>query len=207
MYTSETIKRKLKDACKNLPHEHLHLLQYLIDISHQIQLLQDDNQMSVENLAIIFAPTCVGLDASPLLSAPQSAPNSEKPSPSVSRKSLPDVLQKHFSFSFNAQKFVINLLKKKPHQDKLHQRESRKSTQILQHQLVKDSQKWIRIFEFMMKRPEVFAAISNPLNSQKYSPPMFTTSQVQIEVTTIGKLKKVSYDTSLVCSLALTDIW
>lgn len=62
----------------------------------------------------------------------------------------------------------MNLLKKKPGQDKLHKQDVCESTQILQHQLLKDSQKWVRIFEFMMKHPEVFAAITNPSNSQKY---------------------------------------
>ena len=44
-----------------------------------------------------------------------------------------------------------------------------KPNDLLQLDLVKESSTWIRIFEFMMTYPEVFATLTNPTQSQKYS--------------------------------------
>lgn len=161
-FTKETIKRKLKDACKELPHEHLHLLQYLIEICRLVSRQQGSNHMNIENLSIIFAPTCVGIT-----SGYHSEPNSQNTSPALSRKPLPI---KSAVFTKNARKFFVNIIKK-TQQNKLLQHNPQTPEELLNSQLIKESNTWIHIFEFMLTYPEVFASITNPLNSQKYQDP------------------------------------
>lgn len=49
-----------------------------------------------------------------------------------------------------------------------------KPNELLQLDLVKESNAWIRIFEFMMTFPEVFTTLTNPLKSQKYVRPVLS---------------------------------
>ncbi|KAI8373471.1 Rho GTPase activation protein [Choanephora cucurbitarum] len=191
-YSKETLKRRLKEACKKLPYEHLHLLQFLIDVAYKIQLHQEKNQMSVESLAIIFAPTCIRLDGLSQLMPDKSIDNNFCPS----YNSLPLLMDKGHLFQ-KARELLLSSLKKRPSKEpknrklvfsttsipntinpKKKKRYSSSSSifslkykpnDLLQLDLVKESSTWIRIFEFMMTYPEVFATLTNPTQSQKYS--------------------------------------
>ncbi|KAI8877141.1 RhoGAP-domain-containing protein [Backusella circina FSU 941] len=54
------LKQRLKHLLSTiLPLEHLHLFQFLVSVADKIQQHQERNQMTIEALAILFAPTCV----------------------------------------------------------------------------------------------------------------------------------------------------
>ncbi|KAG1078219.1 hypothetical protein G6F42_024370 [Rhizopus arrhizus] len=120
--SKETLKRRLKEICKTLPHEHLHLLQFLFEVAHSIQQHQDKNQMSIESLAIIFAPTCVRIDGvSQLL--PDSKQNRSSSysfnngrSCSTSYTSLPVVLNKQQLFRRARELLLGAVVRKKQQQ-------------------------------------------------------------------------------------------
>lgn len=56
-------RRRLVTTCKSLPPWHGSLLSFVLAVAHTISCHCDENKMSAENLAIIFAPTCIRLDA------------------------------------------------------------------------------------------------------------------------------------------------
>lgn len=188
--SKETLKRRLKEICKTLPHEHLHLLQFLFEVAHSIQQHQDKNQMSIESLAIIFAPTCVRIDGvSQLL--PDSKQNRSSSysfnngrSCSTSYTSLPVVLNKQQLFRRARELLLGAVVRKKQQQQGNRQKLAYGNTsastllykpnELLQLDLVKESNTWIRIFEFMMTFPEVFTTLTNPLKSQKYVRPVLS---------------------------------
>jgi hypothetical protein len=184
------LKRRLKEVCKTLPHEHLHLLQFLFEVAHSIQQHQDKNQMSIESLAIIFAPTCVHIDAvSQLLPDSKQDPSASysfdshiKPC-SASYTSLPVMLNKQLFRK--ARKLLLNAVVRKKQQGSRNKLAyGNKSTttllykpnELLQLELVKESNTWIRIFEFMMSYPEVFTTLTNPRKPQKYTRPVLSTN-------------------------------
>jgi hypothetical protein len=158
-----------------LPHEHLHLLQFLMEVAHTVQQYQQKNQMSIEALAIIFAPTCVRIDG-----VSQLMPDSVS---ATSYISLPVLLNRQQLFK-RARQMLWNALRtKKQHQlmytDKRTSNISSSSLlyqpdDLLQLELVKESNTWIRVFEFMMNHPEVFTTLTNPLKSKKYICPIIT---------------------------------
>ncbi|KAI8081185.1 Rho GTPase activation protein [Thamnidium elegans] len=161
--TKETLKRRLKEACKSLPHEHLHLLQFLMEVADMVQQKQDANQMSIEALAIIFAPTCVRIDGvSKLMPSAYTTPICP------SYTSLPVTLNKQQLFR-KASKMLWNTIRSKK---RLSYHDSStllyKPNELLQLELVKESNTWIKIFKFMMTYPEVFTTLTNPLKGQKY---------------------------------------
>jgi hypothetical protein len=175
-YTKETLKRRLKEVCKTLPHEHLHLLQFLMEVAYTVQKHQEKNQMSFEALAIIFAPTCVRIDG-----VSQLMPDSISAA-AASYTSLPVLLNKQQLFK-RARQLIWNTLRtKKQHQLMYNDKRSNASSSsllyqpddLLQLELVKESNTWTRIFEFMMSHPEVFTTLTNPLKSQKYLRPIST---------------------------------
>lgn len=184
------MKRRLKEICKKLPHEHLHLLQFLFEVAHSIQQHQEKNQMSIESLAIIFAPTCVRIDAvSQLLPDSKQNPsasysfNNNSRSCSSSYTSLPVVLNKQL-FRRARELLLGAVVRKKQQGSRNKLAYGNKSTatllykpnELLQLELVKESNTWIRIFEFMMSYPEVFTTLTNPLKSQKYIRPVLSTN-------------------------------
>ncbi|GAN04320.1 hypothetical protein MAM1_0060c03780 [Mucor ambiguus] len=190
--SKETLKRRLKEICKTLPHEHLHLLQFLLEVAHTIQQHQDKNQMSIESLAIIFAPTCVRIDGvSQFL--PDSKQNRSTPYSlgsgilcSNSYTSLPVVLNKQQLFR-RAREILLGAVVRKKQQQRGNRNQlvcgntststlQYKPNELLQLELVKESNTWIRIFEFMMTFPEVFTTLTNPLKSQKYVRPVLSTN-------------------------------
>ncbi|KAI8642873.1 Rho GTPase activation protein [Parasitella parasitica] len=206
--TQETLKRKLKEICKTLPHEHLHLLQFLLEVAHSIQQHQDKNQMSVESLAIIFAPTCVRIDAvSQLLpdpkqnrSASYSLNSSNRPC-SSSYTSLPLMLNKQQFFRKARELLLSTVVRKKQRQQGKRNKLVYgslsttkllyKPNELLQLELVKESNTWIRIFEFMMSYPEVFTTLTNPLKSQKYVRPVLAkNTSANTAPTNINDIKK-----------------
>jgi hypothetical protein len=93
--------------------------------------------MSINALAIIFAPTCVRLDGVPLMH--EKAKRSFL-SPNTYKK--PKKLFKSISYD---------------------------SSQLFQLQLIKDTNSWTRIFEFMMTYPEVFASVQTKEHRVGYS--------------------------------------
>lgn len=147
-----------------------------MEVVYTVQLHQEKNQMSLEALAIIFAPTCVRIDG-----VSQLMPGSIV-SEAPSYTSLPVLLNKQQLFKRARQLIWKTLRIKKPHQ--LIYINSRSNTSsssllyrpddLLQLELVKESTTWIRIFEFMMSYPEVFTTLTNPLKSQKYIYPVTT---------------------------------
>ncbi|KAL9547518.1 hypothetical protein MBANPS3_006128 [Mucor bainieri] len=190
--SKETLKRRLKEICKTLPHEHLHLLQFLLEVADLIQQHQDKNQMSIESLAIIFAPTCVRIDGvSQLL--PDSKQNRSTSyslnngrSCSNSYTSLPVALNKQQLFR-RAREILLGAVVRKKQQQRGNRNQLvygntsastllYKPNELMQLELVKESNTWIRIFEFMMTFPEVFTALTNPLKSQKYVRPVLSTN-------------------------------
>lgn len=56
-------RQRLVTTCKSLPPWHGSLLSFVLAVAHTISCHCDENKMSAENLAIIFAPTCIRLDA------------------------------------------------------------------------------------------------------------------------------------------------
>ncbi|KAI7876749.1 RhoGAP-domain-containing protein [Lichtheimia hyalospora FSU 10163] len=56
-------RQRLATTCKSLPPWHGSLLSFVLAVAHTISCHRDENKMSAENLAIIFAPTCIRLDA------------------------------------------------------------------------------------------------------------------------------------------------
>lgn len=56
-------RQRLVTTCQSLPPWHSSLLSFVLAVAHTISCHCDDNKMSAENLAIIFAPTCIRLDA------------------------------------------------------------------------------------------------------------------------------------------------
>ncbi|CEP14094.1 hypothetical protein [Parasitella parasitica] len=190
--TQETLKRRLKEICKTLPHEHLHLLQFLLEVAHSIQQHQDKNQMSIESLAIIFAPTCVRIDAvSQLLPDPKQNRSASYSLGSnrlcsSSYTSLPVILNRQELFR-KARELLLSTVVRKKHQQQRNRNKLvygnssttkllYKPNELLQLELVKESNTWIRIFEFMMSFPEVFTTLTNPLKSQKYVRPAPSTN-------------------------------
>ncbi|KAI9353930.1 Rho GTPase activation protein [Pilaira anomala] len=164
MCTKETLKRRLKEVCKLLPHEHLHLLQFLMEVADMVQQKQAENQMSIESLAIIFAPTCVRIDGVSKL-----MPSTTYVTPVCSSyTSLPVTVNKPQLFR-KASKMLWNTIRSKK---RLSYDDSStllyKPNELLQLELVKESNTWIKIFRFMMSHPEVFTTLTNPLKSQKY---------------------------------------
>jgi hypothetical protein len=170
--TKETLKRRLKEVCKTLPHEHLHLLQFLMEVCDMIQQRKDKNQMSTESLAIIFAPTCVRIDGvsqlMPLSSSYSSSTSSLLP---ASNASLPAMLNKQQQLFRKARRLILNTLRTRGEDRTSYNSQENllyKPNELLQLELVKESNTWVRIFEFMMSYPEVFTTLTNPLKSQKY---------------------------------------
>lgn len=148
-----------------------------------IQQRQSKNQMSVESLAIIFAPTCVHIDGvSQLMPSSSSYSSSTSSLLPTSNASLPILLNKQQLLFRKARKLILNTLQRKragcggisddgSRVSYHHSQETLlyKPNELLQLELVKESNTWIRIFEFMMSYPEVFTALTNPLkSSQKY---------------------------------------
>lgn len=169
--TKETLKRRLKEACKSLPHEHLHLLQFLMQVADMVQQKQDKNQMSAESLAIILAPTCVHIDGVSKL-MPSSSTNMYASPICSSYKSLPVLSNKHQLFR-KASKIIWNTLRKKKLQDRIAYDASSilyKPNDLLQLELVKESNTWIKIFKFMMSYPEVFTTLTNPIKKYQHRP-------------------------------------
>lgn len=146
--------------------------------------------MSIESLAIIFAPTCVRIDGvSQLL--PDSKQNRSSSysfnngrSCSTSYTSLPVVLNKQQLFRRARELLLGAVVRKKQQQQGNRQKLAYGNTsastllykpnELLQLDLVKESNTWIRIFEFMMTFPEVFTTLTNPLKSQKYVRPVLS---------------------------------
>ncbi|KAG1049053.1 hypothetical protein G6F43_008597 [Rhizopus delemar] len=167
-FTKEIIEKRLKEACKQLPHEHLHLLQYLIEIAVIIQQYQDQNHMSLNSLAIIFAPTCVRLDGVAQL---MPAKSEQHQSGSSSCSSLPVVINnKHHDFFTKARKLIVSAIKRKVgrqhHKNSWFYNKNSMSlilyqpSDLLQLDLMKESNTWVKIFEFMMAYPEVFTTMT-----------------------------------------------
>lgn len=128
-----------------------------------VQRKQDANQMSIEALAIIFAPTCVRIDGvSKLMPSAYTTPICP------SYTSLPVTLNKQQLFR-KASKMLWNTIRSKK---RLSYHDSStllyKPNELLQLELVKESNTWIKIFKFMMSYPEVFTTLTNPLKGQKY---------------------------------------
>ncbi|CAO3656469.1 unnamed protein product [Mucor hiemalis] len=186
--TKETLKRRLKEICKTLPHEHLHLLQFLMEVADMVQQNQDRNQMSIESLAIIFAPTCVRIDGVSQLMMPHSGSSKLYPitggnkTASASYTSLPLKLNRQQVLR-KARQIILSAIHKKsaPKYDRVaydHSAILYKPNDLLQLELIKESNTWVRIFAFMISHPEVFTTLTNPLKSQKYQQrPSFQTTR------------------------------
>ncbi|GAA5797094.1 hypothetical protein HPULCUR_002473 [Helicostylum pulchrum] len=134
-----------------------------MEVADMVQQKQDANQMSIEALAIIFAPTCVRIDGvSKLMPSAYTTPICP------SYTSLPVTLNKQQLFR-KASKMLWNTIRSKK---RLSYHDSStllyKPNELLQLELVKESNTWIKIFKFMMSYPEVFTALTNPLKGQKY---------------------------------------
>ncbi|KAI9264726.1 Rho GTPase activation protein [Sporodiniella umbellata] len=170
-YTKETVEQRLKDACKQLPYEHLHLLQFIIEIAVRIQRHQDKNQMSLNSLAIIFAPTCVRLDGVSQLMPSSALVTSPSIQDSASSScSLPLTINKHHDFITKARKLIVNVIKRKMGRQHnknnwLYNKSSMslilyQPSDLLQLDLMKESNTWVGLFEFMMNHPESFTTIT-----------------------------------------------
>ncbi|KAI7892301.1 Rho GTPase activation protein [Mucor mucedo] len=170
--TKETLKRRLKEACKSLPHEHLHLLQFLMGVADMVQQKQGKNQMSIESLAIILAPTCVRIDGVSKL-MPSSSTNMYAAPICSSYNSLPVMSNNKSQLIRKASKIIWNTLRKNKHQDRIAYNPSTilyKPNDLLQLELVKESNMWIKIFKFMMSYPEVFTTLTNPIKKYQHRP-------------------------------------
>lgn len=170
--TKETLKRRLKEACKSLPHEHLHLFQFLMQVADMVQQKQGKNQMSIESLAIILAPTCVRIDGvSKLMPSSSSVQMYAEPICS-SYNSLP-VINKHQLIRKASKIIWSTIRKKKQTSDRIAYDTSSilyKPNDLLQLELVKESNTWIKIFKFMMSYPEVFTTLTNPIKKYQHRP-------------------------------------
>lgn len=170
--TKETLKRRLKEACKSLPHEHLHLLQFLMQVADMVQQKQGKNQMSIESLAIILAPTCVRIDGVSKL-MPSSSTNMYAAPICSSYTSLPVLSNNKSKLIRKASKIIWSTLRKTKPQDRIAYNPSTilyKPKDLLQLELVKESNIWIRIFKFMMSYPEVFTTLTNPIKKYQHRP-------------------------------------
>lgn len=174
-----------------MPHEHLHLLQFLMEVADMVQQNQEQNQMSIESLAIIFAPTCVRIDGVSQLMMPHSASSKLYPTmtnttkgnrASASYTSLPLKLNRQQMLR-KARHIILSAIHKKSASkyDRVaydHHAILYKPNDLMQLELIKESNTWVRIFAFMISHPEVFTTLTNPLKSQKYQQrPSFQTTR------------------------------
>ncbi|KAG1470526.1 hypothetical protein G6F56_002632 [Rhizopus delemar] len=167
-YSKEVVIKRLKEACNQMPYEHLHLLQYIVEIAVSIQQHQEKNHMSLNSLAIIFAPTCVRLDG-----VGQYMPGSSMAAPTQngdsSSCSLPLTVNKHNDFFTKARKLIISVIKRKigrsPKNNCFYNKSSMslilyQPGDLLQLDLMKESSTWVKIFEFMMTHHEAFTSMT-----------------------------------------------
>lgn len=171
-----------------------------------VQQNQDRNQMSIESLAIIFAPTCVRIDGVSQLMMPHSASSELYPitggnkNASASYTSLPLKLNRQQVLR-KARQIILSAIHKKsaPKYDRVaydHNAILYKPNDLLQLELIKESNTWVRIFAFMISHPEVFTTLTNPLKSQKYQQrPSFQKTRSS----NIINEKKVSRNQNRVC--------
>lgn len=170
-----------------------------MEVADTVQQHQAKNQMSIASLAIIFAPTCVRIDGVSQL-MPHSTSSHLYPSQkkNTSYTSLPVVLSKQHVLR-KARQLLLNTLRRKPN-DRVVTFDNSilyKPNDLLQLELIKTSNTWVRIFEFMMTYPEVFTTLTNPLKSQKYQQQRSATT-IKSNVTLDPVSPKVS---PLKCSL------
>ena len=137
------------------------MLQFLMEVTDTVQKFQAENQMSIESLAIIFAPTCVRIDGVSQLMPTATLYPSTQPYRTMRKQQKP-VLRKARKLLFHA------LGGKKSYDHRYDTHLLYRPNDLLQLGLIKESNTWVRIFEFMMTYPEVFTTLTNPLKSQKY---------------------------------------
>lgn len=169
-----------------------------MEVADMVQQNQEKNQMSIESLAIIFAPTCVRIDGVSQLMMPHSASSKLYPTmtstkegsraSSASYTSLPLKLNRQQMLR-KARNIILSAIHKKsaskydrvPCYD--HHAILYKPNDLLQLELIKESNTWVRIFAFMISHPEVFTTLTNPLKSQKYQQrPSFQTTRSSMTV-------------------------
>lgn len=150
------MKKRLKDICKSLPHEHLHLFQFLICVVDRIQKNQN-NQMTIESLAIIFAPTCIGIDGMGDLII--KSPSIKIQSSSSSNNNNKQVFQRARSVIWNTIRKKTLTTKKCPFE----------SPSLGQMSAVKEITTWIKIFQFFMTYPQIFGNLTGHRINKSFS--------------------------------------
>ncbi|KAI8388181.1 Rho GTPase activation protein [Radiomyces spectabilis] len=181
----------LLNACHALPLEHRHLLYYMIEVADEIYQSSDQNHMSREALAIIFAPACVRIDAvrqfinhsvPSLAHSIQSESSIYSLSINTSCTSLGNETFTSSSTSNSSLSTIPSLTSSLPSILSMHkarriwshmlnrnnQRMTKphsvyKTRDHLQRDLIKQSTTWIKIFEFMLYRPSAFTGTSNTI--------------------------------------------
>ncbi|RCH99139.1 Rho GTPase activating protein 24 [Rhizopus azygosporus] len=184
-YSDDTIKARLLEACKALPYEHLHLLQFILYMCTMTQRCEKTNHMSLNSLAIIFAPTCVRLDGVSQLMPNEAIDHVTEFSKagSSSCSDLPVSMNKQHDIFAKARKFICDAFKRKigKHQKNNWNYNGKNSqsmvlyqpSELLRLDLIKESTTWIKIFKFMMVHASSFTRITR-YNSGALPPRIIT---------------------------------
>ncbi|KAI9320814.1 Rho GTPase activation protein, partial [Dichotomocladium elegans] len=150
---------RLIGACQALPQKHCELLSLVLYTAHAISRHSDQNKMSAENLAIIFAPTCIRLDGlAHLLSDDSSAKSTHKGSTiTISDNNKPSQVKTRLEQGIG--NFCRSVLSRPKHA--MDEEKPRSTYSVLRYapdklmelNLIKENSRWNKLFEFMINHP------------------------------------------------------